>query len=150
MLEDLFLRFQALPAGRHLWVSGVEGRQFLFNCHTAGWGPRLHNHFTWLFNELLKGGGVGANYSTDLLRELPAPTGQVELTFCDTASNFAEEEEPLPAAFAPLPKAARSLRSLTRERVGFSHLRSSSTSLKTVEVRSASTSHTSDQQDLPS
>ena len=92
LLEDLFLRFQALPAGRHLWVSGVEGRQFLFNCHTAGWGPRLHNHFTWLFNELLKGGGVGANYSTDLLRELPAPTGQVELTFCDTASNFTEEE----------------------------------------------------------
>ena len=61
LLEDLFLRFQALPAGRHLWVSGVEGRQYLFNCHVAGWGPDLHNHFTWLFSELLKGGGVGAN-----------------------------------------------------------------------------------------
>ena len=92
ILEDLFLRFKILPAGRHLWVSGVEGRQFLFNCHTAGWGPRLHNHFTWLFNETMKGGGVGANYSTDLIRELPFPTGKVELTFCDTASNFADDE----------------------------------------------------------
>jgi ribonucleoside-triphosphate reductase len=92
MLEDLFLRFQALPAGRHLWVSGVEGRQYLFNCHTVGWGPRLHNHFTWLFSELLKGGGVGANYSTDLLDELPLPTGQVELSFCDLDNKYAEEE----------------------------------------------------------
>ena len=32
-----FENFSALPAGRHLWVSGVPGRQFLFNCHTAGW-----------------------------------------------------------------------------------------------------------------
>ena len=92
MLEDLFLRMQALPAGRHLWVSGVEGRQFLFNCHTAGWGPELHNHFTWMFNELLKGGGVGANYSMDLLSELPLPTGKVELHFCDLDDRYAEEE----------------------------------------------------------
>ena len=32
-LERLFLDFAALPAGRHLWISGVTGRQFLFNCH---------------------------------------------------------------------------------------------------------------------
>lgn len=31
-LFDLLLNFKALPAGRHLWVSGVKGRQFLFNC----------------------------------------------------------------------------------------------------------------------
>ena len=81
LLEDLFLRFQALPAGRHLWVSGVEGRQYLFNCHISGWGPDLHNHFTWLFSELLKGGGVGANYSSEFLKGLPASGGQVELKF---------------------------------------------------------------------
>lgn len=30
-LIDLFYNFKALPAGRHLWMSGVPGRQFLFN-----------------------------------------------------------------------------------------------------------------------
>ena len=29
-LIDLIRNFKVLPAGRHLWVSGVEGRQFLF------------------------------------------------------------------------------------------------------------------------
>ena len=30
-LRDLFLTFKALPAGRHIWITGVPGRQFLFN-----------------------------------------------------------------------------------------------------------------------
>ena len=30
-LVDLMERFAILPAGRHLWASGVRGRQFLFN-----------------------------------------------------------------------------------------------------------------------
>jgi len=34
-LIDLMLDFKALPAGRHLWVSGVKGRQFLFNCFSG-------------------------------------------------------------------------------------------------------------------
>ena len=70
--------FALLPGGRHLWVSGVPGRQFLFNCHRAGWGHHLADHFTFTFNELMKGGGVGANYSTEYLRELPPVSGEVE------------------------------------------------------------------------
>lgn len=78
-LTELITNFAMLPGGRHLWVSGVPGRQFLHNCHRAGWGPHLADHFTFLFNESMKGGGVGANYSTAYLDQLPAPAGRVEL-----------------------------------------------------------------------
>ena len=66
-LFDLFYNFRALPAGRHLWMSGVEGRQFLFNCYVSGWGDRLSEHFAFTFNQLMEGGGVGANYSSKYL-----------------------------------------------------------------------------------
>lgn len=62
-LYDLFYNFGALPGGRHLWMSGVEGRQFLFNCYVSGWGDRFSDHFAFTFNQLMEGGGVGANYS---------------------------------------------------------------------------------------
>lgn len=62
-LFDLIYNFRAIPAGRHLWMSGVEGRQFLFNCYVSGWGDRLSDHFSFTFNQLMEGGGVGANYS---------------------------------------------------------------------------------------
>src|SRR5512146_340849 len=41
-----------LPAGRHLWATGVPGRQYLFNCHVAGWGERLSEHFEFSFLRL--------------------------------------------------------------------------------------------------
>lgn len=62
-LIDAIYNFRIIPAGRHLWMSGVEGRQFLFNCYVSGWGDRLSEHFTFTFNQLMEGGGVGANYS---------------------------------------------------------------------------------------
>ncbi len=62
-LYDLIYNFRAIPGGRHLWMSGVEGRQFLFNCYVSGWGDRLSDHFSFTFNQLMEGGGVGANYS---------------------------------------------------------------------------------------
>ena len=62
-LIELIESFKIMPAGRHLWVSGVPGRQYLFNCHRAGWTERLADHFTFAFEELMRGGGVGANYS---------------------------------------------------------------------------------------
>lgn len=62
-LIDLLYNFRAIPGGRHLWMSGVEGRQFLFNCYVSGWGDRLSDHFAFTFNQLMEGGGVGANYS---------------------------------------------------------------------------------------
>lgn len=62
-LYDLIYNFRVLPAGRHLWMSGVPGRQFLFNCYVSGWGHSLSDHFAFTFNQLMEGGGVGANYS---------------------------------------------------------------------------------------
>lgn len=68
-LIDLFYNFKALPAGRHLWMSGVPGRQFLFNCHHAGWDENdVTAHFSFNFDQLMQGGGVGANYSNEFVK----------------------------------------------------------------------------------
>ena len=83
-LYDLIHSMRAMPAGRHLWTTGVPGRQFNRNCHRAGWGEQLSSHFTFMFNELMKGGGVGSNYSSEYLDALPAIEGEVMAYFkCD-------------------------------------------------------------------
>lgn len=86
--EDLFgmMRdFKVLPAGRHLWASGVKGRQYLFNCHVAGWDS-LIEHVEFVLMRLAEGGGVGANYSTRLLKPLGAPEKPVTVhVVCDPA-----------------------------------------------------------------
>lgn len=64
--EELYrhiIDFKILPAGRHLWASGVKGRQFLMNCWTSGWTEKLSDHYEFTFMRLMEGGGVGANYS---------------------------------------------------------------------------------------
>jgi ribonucleoside-triphosphate reductase len=66
-LYELMHKFAVLPAGRHLWASGVKGRQYLFNCHTAGWTPTFSEHFTFTFLRLMEGGGVGSNYASEYL-----------------------------------------------------------------------------------
>jgi ribonucleoside-triphosphate reductase (thioredoxin) len=71
-LIELLLPFGALPAGRHLNASGVNGRQFLFNCHAAGWDQaEPWAHFTFTFDCLMQGGGVGSNYSNRYLEKMP-------------------------------------------------------------------------------
>src|ERR1700743_489115 len=62
-LQHYMETFPLLPAGRHLWATGVPGRQYLFNCHVAGWGAELSDHFQFSFLRLMEGGGVGAIYS---------------------------------------------------------------------------------------
>lgn len=66
-LTELIEEFNIIPAGRQLWASGVKGRQFLFNCHVSGWGDTPSAHFDFTFMRLAEGGGVGANYSYDLM-----------------------------------------------------------------------------------
>lgn len=66
-LVDAIYNFRLLPGGRHLWMSGVEGRQFLFNCYVAGWGDKLADHFEFVFDQLMQGGGVGSNYSSSVM-----------------------------------------------------------------------------------
>lgn len=68
-LFDLIYNFKILPAGRHLWMSGVPGRSFLYNCFVSGWTENLSDHFAFTFSQLLQGGGVGANYSNKYLNE---------------------------------------------------------------------------------
>lgn len=77
---NLLLNRQMIPAGRHLWVSGVPGRSFTQNCHVAGFETGLVDHAAFTFSELMKGGGVGANYSSRYLNAL-TPLSSVEVRF---------------------------------------------------------------------
>jgi len=83
-LTSLMLRFAVLPAGRHLWASGVKGRQFLFNCWVAPWSDRVSEHFEFTFLRLMEGGGVGATYSTEKLKKYGPVRRPVEVHIvCD-------------------------------------------------------------------
>lgn len=62
-LINMMSDFKVIPAGRHLWASGVRGREYLFNCWVAGWGPEPWTHAEFTFMRLMEGGGVGANYT---------------------------------------------------------------------------------------
>lgn len=82
-LIQLIHKMDMLPAGRHLWVSGVPGRQFLANCHSSGHKRDL-SHFTFTFDELMKGGGVGSNYSNRYINIYPPIFTKVDLhVVCD-------------------------------------------------------------------
>lgn len=83
-LQVMMLLFKMLPAGRHLWASGVPGRQYLFNCHVSGWNETIADHFEFTFLRLMEGGGVGANYSNKYLAEYPNVRGIHEVHIvCD-------------------------------------------------------------------
>lgn len=76
--------FAIIPAGRHLWATGVKGRQYLFNCHVAPWGEKLSRHFEFTFMRLMEGGGVGGNYSSIYLQPYGAPRRELEVhVVCD-------------------------------------------------------------------
>lgn len=74
-LIKLITEFKLIPGGRHLWASGVKGRQYLFNCHVSGWGEKLSDHFEFTFMRLMEGGGVGANYTNSYLDKYPPLAG---------------------------------------------------------------------------
>lgn len=83
-LVDGFMAFRIIPAGRHLWASGVKGRQYLFNCHVSGWGTQFSEHFSFTFLRLMEGGGVGANYSSRFLKPYGAPKRSLKVhVVCD-------------------------------------------------------------------
>lgn len=83
-LIDMMENFKILPAGRHLWASGVKGAQHLFNCWVAGWGSDVAEHFEFTFMRLMEGGGVGANYSNKYLTEYPAILNELNVHIvCD-------------------------------------------------------------------
>jgi ribonucleoside-triphosphate reductase len=84
---DLFLLmyyFRALPAGRHLWVTGTATSTFSRNCWVSGWTAKTSDHFHFLSSRLFEGGGVGANYSFDLLAGTSPLVRKVNVIFtCD-------------------------------------------------------------------
>lgn len=63
-LVELMDDFSIIPAGRHLWATGISNREHVSNCFVAGWTDRLSDHFSFTLLRLAEGGGVGANYST--------------------------------------------------------------------------------------
>lgn len=78
-LFRLIYTFGALPAGRHLWVTGTSAAQFNRNCWVSGWSGRLSDHFRFLSNRLFEGGGVGSNYSSDLIAMANKVIGTVDV-----------------------------------------------------------------------
>lgn len=80
LLKNIY-NFNVLPAGRHLWVTGVPGRQFINNCWNSHWDERFSRHFTFLFERLMEGGGVGANYSNKYLKQYKPFRRSVDLHF---------------------------------------------------------------------
>lgn len=99
LLDALIL----VPAGRHLRQTGApEGVQFINNCHVSGFSEAdPAHHFVFLFNGLMQGGGVGANYSNRFLSRLPVqqsdPTvfyylDPLHPDYLDIRTAFAEDE----------------------------------------------------------
>lgn len=85
-LYELMAQFKVIPAGRHLWASGVPGRQYLQNCFSAGWTERFADHFTFTLLRLAEGGGVGANYASKHLQQYPAVKRELKVHIvCDPA-----------------------------------------------------------------
>jgi len=68
-LVRMMTEFKILPAGRHLWASGVRNAEHLFNCWVSGWPAKISDHFQFTFMRLMEGGGVGANYSNKYLED---------------------------------------------------------------------------------
>jgi len=76
-LINLMEDFKIIPAGRHLWASGANTKLGLYNCHRAGWDETLSGHFLFTFDQLMLGGGVGANYSSEYLQRGPKVSSAV-------------------------------------------------------------------------
>jgi ribonucleoside-triphosphate reductase len=109
-LAEHISSMKIIPGGRHLWVTGVPGRQFVMNCHRAGWGKDLADHFVFTCDALMQGGGVGANVSNDYLDQLPAPAGRVELSVVCSPSH--QDHESFAHHLVPSPPGGAVLRVL--------------------------------------
>lgn len=96
LLESIY-NFKTIPAGRHLWSTGAPGVNATANCFVAPWGNKLSDHFCWLFDHLMTGSGVGANYSQVLINENSPdhPSTQISLYIqCDSTHPNHDEVNP--------------------------------------------------------
>lgn len=68
----------AIEPETHTFV--IENSLLTGNCHAAGWSVEEPSaHVSFLFDELMQGGGVGSNYSNRFIRDLPKVTRQIDL-----------------------------------------------------------------------
>lgn len=70
-LIRMMTEFEIIPAGRHLWATGVKNAGHIMNCWASGWADTPSDHFQFTFMRLMEGGGVGANYSNYHLEKYP-------------------------------------------------------------------------------
>lgn len=70
----------AMPGGRHLWASGTNSMA-LQNCFRAGWSTGFKGHAGFTFDQLMKGGGVGANYSSSYFEKMPRFLSRIQPRF---------------------------------------------------------------------
>ena len=70
-LIEMMTEFEIIPAGRHLWATGVKNAGHIMNCWASGWADTPSDHFEFTFMRLMEGGGVGANYSNYHLEKYP-------------------------------------------------------------------------------
>jgi ribonucleoside-triphosphate reductase len=78
-LFRLIYEFKATPAGRHLWVTGTGSAHMSRNCWAAGFSTKTSGHFRFTAARLFEGGGVGANYSSDVLSVTTPVRGRVHI-----------------------------------------------------------------------
>jgi ribonucleoside-triphosphate reductase len=91
-LFDTVYNFRAIPAGRHLWVTGTESGHMSRNCFVSGFSPRTSDHFRFLAARLFEGGGVGANYSFDLVGVTQPILSALTIQFmCDSSHRDIEQ-----------------------------------------------------------
>lgn len=71
-LYDALVDMKILLGGRHFCNTGIKGREFVGNCFVSGWNwLRIGFHFSFTFERLMEGGGVGANYSDMYFKDSP-------------------------------------------------------------------------------
>jgi len=94
-LFQLLYEFKAIPAGRHLWVTGTPVSTLSKNCWSVGFGKNTYSHFQFLAERLFEGGGVGSNYSSDLtdVTEPIRSTASLFFRLYDTHSDYSEVAE---------------------------------------------------------
>lgn len=97
-LASLIGSGKMLPAGRHLWITGT-GLPYTRNCFRAPWSERLADHYEFMADQLLTGGGVGANYSQEYINQSPTIRPFMLLIAC---SEDHPEYEQVKTAAGPL------------------------------------------------
>jgi len=96
LIENIY-KFNIIPAGRHLWSTGAAGVNATANCFVAPWTDKLSYHFCWVFDHLMTGSGVGANYTMSIMNEFNPvqPLGRIEIDImCKTTHQDYKEINP--------------------------------------------------------